>query len=72
MPNLFRHPTRRAACLVNTLHALLHSVYFAYEMPKQVRHDVVDVFVCFGAPPYQTNEHLQRNNYAVLTLNPTS
>jgi hypothetical protein len=41
MPNLFRHPSGQANCLVYTLQSGLHSGYFAGGMPKQVRHDVM-------------------------------
>jgi len=39
MPNLFRHPTGQAACLVYIMQNGLHYVSFACEVPKQVRHD---------------------------------
>jgi len=41
MPNLFRHPIHRAACLVYVMYVADSSIaYLADGVPKQVRHDV--------------------------------
>jgi hypothetical protein len=47
MQNLFQHPTGQAACLAYALYTRLHGVYFAYEVPKQVPHDILFNFKTF-------------------------
>jgi hypothetical protein len=49
MLNLFQHLTGQTACLVYTLHTRLHGVYFAHEVPKRVRHDILFNFKTFMA-----------------------
>jgi hypothetical protein len=41
MLNLFQHPTGRAVCLVYILHVRLYGADFAYEVLKQVQHDIL-------------------------------